>query len=257
MSTNRNISSFAVVLPTGQNVQLEVESNRTVEEIAKTIARKAHLTIPSGHVPELYMLSNGEALTGTAGKLAQLFAGGNKIGLRLVNVVSVPSTMPQQVGISDPSQQTFFGKRRNPCAPLFLPLITLGIYNLVWIYKLFNEARLYANNRNETKITSGGAAVGFLFIPVFNIVWGIMLWFKIPGLVTRMRQADGIPENRRGSTGTLGFLMLIPIIGGILWIVLTQNAINSFWKEASRRHGLVSVIHDANRPGTGCRTSSP
>ena len=254
MPANRNTSSFAVVLPNGQNVQLEVEPNRTAEEIAGTIAMKANLAIPSGHVPQLYMLSSGEALTGTAGNLAQLFASGSKIGLRVVNVISVPDVMPQQVSISDPSQQTFVGKRRNPCAPLFLPLITLGIYTLVWIYKLFNEARLYANKRNKTKITSGGAAVGFLFIPVFNIVWGIMLSFKIPGLVTRMRQADGVHADQRGSTGALGFLMLIPIIGGILWVILTQKAINSFWKEAPRKSGFSSVIHDASRPKTGYRT---
>jgi len=155
--------------------------------------------------------------------------------------------MPRQASISDPSQQTCFGKHRNPCAPLFLPVITCGIYSLVWIYKLFDEARLYANKRNGAKITSGGAAVGFLFIPVFNMVWAIMLCFKLPGLVTRMRQADGLPADQRGSTGALGFLMVIPIIGGILWIVLTQNAINSFWKEVHRRPGFGSVIADSSR----------
>jgi len=91
------------------------------------------------------------------------------------------------------------GKHRNPCAPLFLPIITLGIYGLVWLYKVYDEAGLYANNRNGTRITSGGAAVGFLFIPVFNIIWAIMLWFKTPGLVTRMRQADGLHGDQRGS----------------------------------------------------------
>ena len=159
MATNKNTSNFAVILPNGQNVQLEVESNRTVVELAGIIVRKASLAIPSGHMPELYMLLNGESPTGTAGDLAQLFAGGSKIGLRVVNVVSAPCTMAQQGSISGANRQIFLGKQRNPCAPLFLPLITLGIYNLVWIYKLFNEARLYANHRNGTKITSGGAAV--------------------------------------------------------------------------------------------------
>lgn len=88
------------------------------------------------------------------------------------------------------------------------------------------------------RITSGGAAVGFLFIPLFGIVWSIMLWFKTPGLVSLMREADGLPANQRGSTGKLGFLMLIPGIGSILWIILTQNAINAFWKEAKQRRGL-------------------
>jgi hypothetical protein len=144
---------------------------------------------------------------------------------------AIQGEMPKSGGV-------LVGKHRNPCAPLFLPLVTFGVYGLVWLYKLYSEASLYAKKRNGTSITSGGAVVGFLFIPIFNIVWAIMLWFKTPGLVTQMRQADGVPDNRRGSTGSLGFLMLIPVLGGILWTILTQNAMNAFWKEARKRHGM-------------------
>jgi|GEM_PF-1469650 len=137
-----------------------------------------------------------------------------------------------------PAANVVLGKHRNPVVPILLSLITFGIYGLVWLFKLYKEASLYANNRNGASVTSGGAAVGFLFIPVFNIVWSIMLWFKTPGLVTKMRQADGVPADQRGKTASLGFLMLIPVLGGILWIILTQNAMNSFWKEAKARHGI-------------------
>jgi general secretion pathway protein G len=76
--------AFDVIIPNGQSVQLEVESNRTAEEIAKVIAIKAGIAIPSGHLPELYVLPSGEPLTGSARDLAQLFEAGNKIGLRIV-----------------------------------------------------------------------------------------------------------------------------------------------------------------------------
>ncbi len=120
-------------------------------------------------------------------------------------------------------QHLVLGKQRNPGVVILLNFVTLGIYSLVWYYSLFDEAAVYARNRNGTRITSGGAAIGFLFIPVFNIVWSVMLWFKTPGLVTCMRQADGISGNDRGSAGNIGFFMLIPLAGPFIWIILTQN----------------------------------
>jgi len=137
-----------------------------------------------------------------------------------------------------PAPSVILGKHRNPLAPILLSIITLGIYSLVWLYKLYKEASLYANNRNGSSITSGGMAIGLLFIPVFNIIWSVILWFKTPGLVSKMRQADGVPADQIGKTASLGFLMLIPVLGGLLWIILTQNAMNSFWKEAKARHGI-------------------
>lgn len=125
------------------------------------------------------------------------------------------------------------GKIRNPAAPLFLPLVTLGVYGFVWIYKLFKEAGAYTNSRNGVHVTSPGLAVGLLFVPVFNIIWAVMLVFKIPGLVTKMRRADEVPENLIGANGSLGFLCFIPILGNILWVILTQSSINSFWRHVT------------------------
>lgn len=138
------------------------------------------------------------------------------------------------------SEQVVLGKQRNPIVVILLALVTLGIYGFVWNFCLYNEACVYARNRNGTRITSGGAAIGFMFVPLFNIIWMFMLWFKTPGLVTRMRQADGVPADQRGSTGALGFFMLIPLLGPIMWTILTQMAINGFWREAQQRHQVAT-----------------
>jgi len=122
------------------------------------------------------------------------------------------------------------GKNRSVFAPLLLPIVTFGIYGLVWIYKIFTEADFYCERKVD--VTSGGAAVGFLFIPFFNFVWGIMLWFKLPGLLTKMQQADGVPENQLTHYGHYGWLNFLPIIGGILWIIMTQSAFNQYWDKA-------------------------
>jgi len=134
------------------------------------------------------------------------------------------------------------GKIRNPAAAFFLSLITFGIYGLVWLYKIFDEARTYVKNRNGVSVTPPGLIIGLMFIPIFNIVWGLMVGFKAPGLVGKMRRADGVPAHLAGSSGSLGLLLFIPVIGGILWITLTQSAINQFWRDAATKQGFDRAI---------------
>ena len=172
------------------------------------------------------------------------------------------------------------GKIRNPAATFFLSLITCGIYGLVWLYKIFDESKRYVNNRNGVRVTSPGLIIGLMFIPIFNIIWGLIVAFKAPGLVSKLRRADGAPAHLVGSSGALGLLALIPLIGtvlllvgrllwqstglaptllvyellwgiwalalmailppvgGLLWIVLTQRAINRFWRETEVKNTL-------------------
>jgi len=137
------------------------------------------------------------------------------------------STPSVNVTIQQPQPTKRIGRKRSVFAPLLLPIVTFGIYTFVWIYKLFTEADFYCERKVD--ITSGGAAVVFLFIPVFNIIWSIMLWFKIPGLLTKMQIADGVPENEIKHYGHYGWLNFIPLVGNILWIILTQSAFNQYW----------------------------
>ncbi|MEA1986333.1 MAG: DUF4234 domain-containing protein [Candidatus Marinimicrobia bacterium] len=124
-------------------------------------------------------------------------------------------------------EKRIVGKNRSVFAPLLLPIITIGIYSFVWLYKIYDEASLYINRKVDS--TSGGAAIGFLFIPIFGIIWSIMLIFKTPGLLTKMQLADGVPANEVKHYGHYGWLCLIPIVGGIIYIILVQSAFNKYW----------------------------
>jgi hypothetical protein len=48
MTPNRNPGEFKVVSLDGQTVQVEVEPNRTVDEMANIVVRKAALSWPQG-----------------------------------------------------------------------------------------------------------------------------------------------------------------------------------------------------------------
>jgi uncharacterized protein YqhQ len=117
------------------------------------------------------------------------------------------------------------GKIRNPLAPFGLGIITLGIYNLVWLYKILEEMRRHSGDSN---ITSGGAAVGLLFVPLFDIFWGIYLWFRVPTCVNMMKTACKSEEVKLNSA--IGFFMLIPLVGYIIWSMMIQSALNDHWK---------------------------
>ncbi len=122
------------------------------------------------------------------------------------------------------------GKERNWFLVILLDLVTLGIYGLVYIYSVFEEAKRFATAKNPTvAVTSGGAAVGFMFIPFFDVVWAIMLNFKYPGLVTKLNQVTG-----RDSKGWawLGLLSLVlPFLGGLAVLIIVQTKMNEVWRE--------------------------
>ncbi len=134
------------------------------------------------------------------------------------------------VNIQQAPHRRRIGKQRSVFAPLLLPLVTFGIYTLVWFYKIYTEADYYCEGR--VNVTSGGAVVGLMFVPFFNLVWMIMLAFKTPGLITKMQIADGVPEDQLKHYGHYGWLGFIPLLGGILWVVLVQSAFNQYWERA-------------------------
>ncbi|WP_198152763.1 DUF4234 domain-containing protein [Pseudofrankia sp. DC12] len=110
------------------------------------------------------------------------------------------------------------GKRRNPVAAwLGLPLITLGIYGLVWVYKTNRELSQY-----DRRITANPAlsvlACTFgviLIVPPFLAAW------RLGTRAAQAQQAAGVPEL---STGVAFLLFLVGF--GPLYL---QSEINKIW----------------------------
>lgn len=133
--------------------------------------------------------------------------------------------VPAQQGGYPQQYQTggsgLIGKRRNPLASwLGLPLITLGIYSLVWIYKTNKEMAQF-DPRIKVNPTMSVLAFfpGFLllFIPPLVAMWR---------LCTRVQQAQrtaGVPE----STPVLAFILWLFVAStGVLYL---QSEINKIW----------------------------
>jgi len=122
-------------------------------------------------------------------------------------------------------QQKQLGKVRFVFTPILLGLITFGIYTLVWLYKIHNEMFNYTGDKS----INPGKAIGLLFIPVFNIFWGIYLMFYVPGLIKNMELDDNIAISEQTNAGLIGVIGVIPLVN-ILWPPLVQNALNRHWR---------------------------
>jgi len=108
------------------------------------------------------------------------------------------------------------GKVREPVAVIIFSIITLGIYFLVWTYKIFKENKDYS-----------GEGVGGVIGLVIGLLIGIVNWFLIPSEIGNIYANAGREKPVRGVTG---FWNLIPLIGWIIWIVKVQGAMNRLYE---------------------------
>jgi len=74
-----------------------------------------------------------------------------------------------------------------PANAVIFTIITLGIYQLFWLHRVFTELHARASTK-----TTPGKAVGFCFIPFFNFVWIFVVWKRLGDAVayeyTRLRR---------------------------------------------------------------------
>jgi hypothetical protein len=108
-------------------------------------------------------------------------------------------------------------KITEPVVVVVLTIVTLGIYHLYWIYQVYRELK-------ETQREGIGPVLGL----VLAILLGVVNWFVLPSEIGNMYERQGKEKPVRGVTG---FWNLIPLIGGIIWIVKVQNALNRQWAE--------------------------
>lgn len=108
------------------------------------------------------------------------------------------------------------GKPRRVLAVIFFSIITLGIYGLVWVYKTFEEMKLYS-----------GKGVGGWIGLILDIVIGVVVPFLMASEVGKLYAADGQESPVSGWTG---LWIILPLVGGIVWLCKTQWALNHFWE---------------------------
>ncbi len=72
----------------------------------------------------------------------------------------------------------------------YLALLAYGILNLVWVYQFWSWIPPEQRHTNHwKKYISPGTALGFMFIPYFNIYWMFIIYLGICDAFDRMRVA--------------------------------------------------------------------
>ena len=108
------------------------------------------------------------------------------------------------------------GKVREPIAVAIFSIITLGIYYVVWSYKVFQENKDFS-----------GQGVGGVIGLILALLLGIVNWFLLPSEIGNIYERMGREKPVRGMTG---FWNLIPIVGFFIWIFKVQGAMNRIYE---------------------------
>ena len=110
------------------------------------------------------------------------------------------------------------GKQRSPWAIIGLSIITLGIYGLYWQYATFKEMKDHAGDG----IGGGLGLVIAIFVGFVNL---FLMPSEVAGLYRRRGQDAPV-------SAATGLWILLPILGGFIWLFKVQGRLNDYWDSA-------------------------
>ncbi len=97
-------------------------------------------------------------------------------------------------------------------AVILLHYVTCGIFTMVWLNLLHGKLP-----KVRTDDPSAGKAIGFCFIPFFNLYWIFFVYRRLCLRLAEQRQLAGLPANDlRGLATTNCIFQVIPYINGLI-----------------------------------------
>jgi hypothetical protein len=120
-------------------------------------------------------------------------------------------------GAATPTDRGRIGNTRSIPLSILWAVLTLGIYTFVWTYKTQDEIKRYSRN-----------GVGGVLGLVIYILISPVTFFVVPSEVRYMYEdLDGGHSPVRGIHG---LWFLLPLIGGLIWFIQVQGALNRYWE---------------------------
>ena len=115
------------------------------------------------------------------------------------------------------SERGRVGNTRSIPLSILWAVLTLGIYTFIWTYKTHDEIKRYSGN-----------GVGGVLGLVIYILISPVTFFIVPSEVRYMYEdLDGGQSPVRG---LYGLWFLLPLIGGLIWFIQVQGALNRYWQ---------------------------
>ena len=127
-----------------------------------------------------------------------------------------PSRFPQRLGS--------VGEVRSTALQLLLILVTAGIWAYVYFFQTHDEMRRHSGQ--------GIGGVPALLISLFvTVASPFLLSHEVGGLYAR----EGRPRRVSALTGLWFFPGIFLLVGPIIWFVLTNSALNDYWRSRGAR----------------------
>jgi hypothetical protein len=117
------------------------------------------------------------------------------------------------------------GKVRGTGLCILLAIVTLGIYEIVWFYKVHEEMK-----RHTGRGTGGALPLILLIVGLFIGVTTLVVPFLTSDEVGKMRELGGRDKKVSALTALWFFPGVFIIVGPIVWFVKTNGALNDYWK---------------------------
>ena len=111
-----------------------------------------------------------------------------------------PPVLPTSMGVA-PVATGLQMKQRNPIAVwLGLPLITLGIYYYVWLYKIHSELGMFDRRRI---VGATGPVLAWLFGIVTLFIWPLVSTYNTGKTIAAAQRSAGLVASCSGGIGVL------------------------------------------------------
>jgi hypothetical protein len=133
---------------------------------------------------------------------------------------------PEQIELYKRHELTSF----NPALAVVLSILTVGLFPCIY-YGLQNSKLPTVKDIDPT----AGKAIGFLFIPYFNIYWQIVVWARLVDRINFQLRLRGkpVPYSRSRAAWAMPMVILVGIgyIVALMNIYQSQQAINELAAE--------------------------
>lgn len=160
-------------------------------------------SVYAGHVPSL------AALFGMAQQTPAFAGGAGQYGGAMQPVGYSSGYNP---GVGTHSLTTF-----SPGMLLLLHFLTCGMYTIYVHFGLMHD-RLPVRRSDDP---STGKAIGFLFIPFYNLYWIFFVNLRLIDRINEQRQAAGLPPDApRGLALTTCIMMVIPYVNILAILIM-------------------------------------
>lgn len=104
------------------------------------------------------------------------------------------------------------GEQRSIGLAILLTIVTIGIYQLYWVYKTHDEIKRYSGH-------GVGGGIGLVIFILVGFVTPFLIGSEVKQLVGEASPVSAIT----------GLWILLPLVGAIVWFVKVQRALNRYW----------------------------